>query len=286
MEAAYKLLRISPLFLLLAMAVSVTPVSAQKKQVSTGVGLYARDGTYPDVTYDAPGNTNPDANEEKCFPWNLPDARATTVSVTRLKIPPAARAEYEKACDAFNKDKFKEAEQHSRAASDKFQDYSAGWVMLGVILEAQHKAQEALDACSHAATIDAAYLPAYLCSAEISVRNRQWEQVLHFSDLALGLQSAGDPYACYYRATAYLHLNNLIEAKKSALEALAIDVYSHEPRLFLLLAEIYEREGDNAGAIAQLHQFLKHPTDRHQEEAAKQFLAKLESPRASVATTH
>jgi tetratricopeptide (TPR) repeat protein len=286
MKAACKLRCIPLLFILLAMAGTAAPASAQKKQVSTGVGLYARDGTYPDVMYDAPGNTNPNANEEKCFPWNLSEARATTVSVTRLKIPPTARAEYEKACDAFNKDKFKEAEQHARGAIDKFQDYSAGWVMLGVILEAQHKAEEALDACSRAVAIDAAYLPAYLCSAEISVRSRQWEQVLHFSDLALGLQSAGDPYARYYRATAYLHLNDLAEARKSALEALAIDVNNHEPHLFLLLAEIYEREGDNAGAIAELQQFMKHPTDRRQEETAKRFLAKLESPQTSVATAH
>src|ERR1700733_4354338 len=139
MKGTYKLARPPLLFFLLAIAGSGAPALAQKKQVSTGVGLYARDGTYPDVMYDAPGNTNPNADEEKCFPWNLSDVHATTVSVTRLKIPPTARAEYEKACDAFNKDKLKEAEQHSRAAIDKFQDYSAGWVMLGVILEAQHR---------------------------------------------------------------------------------------------------------------------------------------------------
>jgi predicted negative regulator of RcsB-dependent stress response len=43
------------------------------------------------------------------------------------------------------------------------------------------------------------------------------------------------------------------------------------------MAQIYAREGDTAGAIAQLQQFLKHPGDRQQEDAARQFLAKLES---------
>jgi tetratricopeptide (TPR) repeat protein len=222
-------------------------------------------------------NSNPTADEETCFPWKLTAVRSTAVSITRLKVPSSARIEYEKACNASNKNKFEEAEQHARSAIDKFRDYSAAWVMLGVILEEQHKAQEARDTCSHAAAIDATYLPAYLCAAEVSARNREWEQVLNAADLALGLKSGGDPYAYYYRAMAYLHMNNSIEAKESALQAVEIDVNHNEPSFYFLLAQIYEREGDRANAIAQLQLFLKQPTDRQQENAAKRFLAKLES---------
>jgi hypothetical protein len=149
--------------------------------------------------------------------------------------------------------------------------------MLGVILEEQHKAQEARDACSHAAAIDAAYLPAYLCAAEVSARTREWEQVLNAADLALGLKSEGDPYSYYYRAKAYLYMHKPVEAKKSALQAVEMDINHNEPSFNLLLAEIYEREGDRANAMAQLQQCLKHPSDRQHEDAAKQLLAKLES---------
>ena len=233
------------------------------------------------IVHNSTFNTNPRADEDSCFPWKIAAVRPTTVSVTRLKVPSNARIEYEKACEASNKNKFEEAEQHARSAIDKFQDYSPAWVMLGVILEEQHKAQEARDACSHAAAIDATYLPGYLCEAEISARTRQWEQVLNAADLALTLQLEGDPYAYYYRAMAYLHMNIPVEAKKSALQAVEIDVNHNEPSFYLLLAEIYERDGDSANAIAQLQQFLKHPTDRHQEDAAKQLLAKLESQQST-----
>jgi predicted negative regulator of RcsB-dependent stress response len=76
-------------------------------------------------------------------------------------------------------------------------------------------------------------------------------------------------------------MKNPVEAKKSALQAVEMDVNHSEPSFYLLLAEIYERDGDSANAIAQLQQFLKHPTDRKQEDAAKQFLAKLESQQAT-----
>jgi Tfp pilus assembly protein PilF len=80
---------------------------------------------------------------------------------------------------------------------------------------------------------------------------------------------------------AYLHMNNLAEARKSGLQAVEIDVNHDEPVLYLLLAEVYEREGDNPNAIAQLQQLLKHHTDRHQEDAARQLLAKLESQQST-----
>jgi len=263
----------------LAMVVSVIPLGAQKIRYSPSFGV---EGNPPvNVVHNWTFNTNPMADEEKCFPWKLAAVRSTTVSVTRLKVPSNARIEYEKACDASNRNRFEEAEQHARNAIDKFQDYSAAWVMLGMIHEEQHKAQEARDACSHAAAIDATYLPAYLCAAEVSARNREWEQVLNAADLALGLKSEGDPYANYYRAMAYLHKKNPVEAEKSALQAVEIDVNHNEPSFYLLLAQIYEREGDSANAIAQLQQFLKHHTDRQQENAAKRFLAKLESQQST-----
>lgn len=263
----------------LAMLVSVIPLCAQKTRYSPGFGVSGKPSV--NVVHNSTFNTNPTADEESCFPWKLAAVRSTTVSVTRLKVPSNARIEYEKACDASNKNRFDEAEQHARSAIDKFHDYSAAWVMLGVILEEQQKAQEAREACSHAAAIDATYLPAYLCAAEVSARSREWEQVLNAADLSLGLKSDGDPYAYYYRAMAYLHMNNPGEAKKSALRAVEMDANHKEPSFYLLLAQIYEREGDSASAIAQLQQFLKHPADRQQEDAAKRLLAKLESQQST-----
>ena len=217
------------------------------------------------------------ADDEKCLPWNVPEVRATTVSVSRLSVPSKARREFEKACDANNKSKFSEAEQHVRGAIDKFQNYAAAWVMLGVVLEEQHKKDEALDACSHATTLDSTYLPAYLCKAEFASRNQEWEQVLNLANLALGLNSEGDAYAYYYRSMAYFHMSNFVEAKKSALAAEDIDITHKQTTLFFLLAQIYEAQGDKANAAAQLRQILKHHQDRDQEEAAKQYLAKLDS---------
>ena len=153
--------------------------------------------------------------------------------------------------------------------------------MLGLSLEQEKKSQDAGDACSHAITVDATYLPAYLCEAEFAVRDEQeWKQVLDLADMAEGLNAENDAYTYYYRAMAYFHMDNLVEARKSALRAEEVDVNHTEPFIYLLLAQIYERQGDKADAIFQLQQLLKHHTDREQEDQAKQYLAKLESEQA------
>jgi tetratricopeptide (TPR) repeat protein len=216
-------------------------------------------------------------DDEKCFPWNLSEVHATSVSVTRLKIPSKARSEYQKACDASSKNKLEEAEKHARNAIDKFQDYSAAWVMLGLTLEQQNKPQEAGDACSHAMTVDAKYLPAYLCKAEFAVRSQEWKQVIDLADMAQGLNAESDAYSHYYRATAYFHMNDFDEAKKSALKAAEVDANHSEPFIYFLLAQIYDRQGDKTSAIAQLQQILKHHVDRQEEDKVKQYLSSLES---------
>ncbi len=217
------------------------------------------------------------ADEETCFPWKRSSKRHGAVNVAKLMVPSKARNEYEKACEAFNKGKLDDAERHARNATQKFQTYSAAWVMLGLVLEQQHRSEEAREACSHAAAIDPKYLPAYLCATEISVRNREWGQVLNSAEQALALNSEPDPYAYYYLAKAFLYTNHVAEAKKSALQALQLEEDYDEPSLFFLLAQIYGREGESANAIAQLKEFLKHPTDLQRENSAKRFLGELES---------
>ena len=195
-------------FCALTMAVLAFPCRAQKGgypgSARTNQGAAGGSGLglgYPPITGPVPAsNTRSPSkpgvfSDEDCLPWNVSDGRGATVSVARLNVPSMARSEYQKACDSNNNNKFEDAELHVHRAIDTFQTYPAAWVMLGMILEEQHKRQEARDACDHAMTIDSKYLPAYLCQAEFSARNREWERVLNVANLTLGLNSAGDGYA-------------------------------------------------------------------------------------------
>ncbi len=216
--------------------------------------------------------------DEKCLPWNLSGMQASASTIKTLKVPAKARDEFSKGCISSQKMKLEESEQHLRRAIDKFKDYPAAWVMLGVILDEQHKEQEARDACSQVTTIDAKYFPAYLCLAEFSARNQEWQRLLDLANVALSINPENDGYARYYRAMASFYLNNLVDAQKDALQASEIDLNHNYLPLYFLLAQIYAAQGDKAAAAAQLRIALKNHNDPKQEEVAKKYLAKLEAP--------
>jgi len=272
----------------LAIALPASSVRAQIKTrpeigISMGGGGGCRTGSeqgcyQPPLLPDIPPLMKPVvANDAKCLPWNLSAIQAATVSAPVLKVSGKARNEYEKACNAYHDKKFPEAEQHLRGAIAKFQDYPAAWVMLGVVLDEQHKEQEARDACSHASSISGKYLAAYLCSAEFSARNREWEQLLNLANAALGLNSEKNGYAYYYQAMAYLYRKDVVNAQKSALRAAEIDADHTYLPLYFLLAQIYVAQGDKSTAAMYLRQTLKHPNNREQEEAVIRYLAELEA---------
>jgi len=267
----------------LALALSALPFHAQQKTraevgpvggpVCTGPA-----GCATPMIGDLPPLMKPVvADDERCLPWNLSSAQAAASTVKAVKVPSKARGEYQKACEASQKKKLEESEQHLRRAIDVYKDYSAAWVMLGVVLDEQHKEQQARDACSHAKSINGKYFPAYLCLAEFSARNQEWEQLLDLSNVALSINSENDGYAHYYRAMAYFYLNNLAEAQKNALQAAQIDLNHNYLPLYFLLAQVYAAQGDKTAAAAELRMALKNHNDPAQEDVAKRYLAKLEA---------
>jgi len=273
-------------FCAIALALSIPPLHAQiKTRQDIGISIGPNcsnsgpcDGVGNPPFPDIPPLSKPEVvDDEKCLPWNLSAAQANPSRVRALKIPSKARGEYEKACSASQKKKLEESEEHLRRAINNFNDYSAAWVMLGVVLDEQHKEQQARDACSHVATIDAKYFPAYLCLAEFSARHQEWDRLLELANVALNLNSENDGYMHYYRAMADFYLNNLTGAQENALQAAEINLNHNYLPLYFLLAQIYAAKGDRVAAAAELRMALKNHNDPAQEEVAKRYLAKLEA---------
>jgi tetratricopeptide (TPR) repeat protein len=217
--------------------------------------------------------------DETCLPWDLPDMRGATVSAIRLGVPSKARGEYEKACSAFKRKKMPDAEQHVRGAIEKYPNYQAAWVMLGEVLQDEQKMPEAHDACTQALSVDPTYLPPYLCLAGLLDKQSQWNDLLALSGRFMGMNPVGDRYAYYYSGIAHFHLYNLPEAQKSVTQAIAIDTEHHQPGLYFLLAQIYGEQGELADAEAQIRLFLKYNNVKQDKDAAKQYLATLQSER-------
>src|SRR4029077_5668637 len=131
------------------------------------------------------------------------------------------------------------------------------WVVLGQVLDEQHKRDDAREACSRAIKIDPTYVAPYLCLAQFSAKENDWKQVSSLAEHAMTIDPARNPYSLYYTADAAFHLNDLAKAETSALAAVALDPWHHLPQLHLLLAQIYAAKGDPRAEAEQLRNYLK-----------------------------
>jgi tetratricopeptide (TPR) repeat protein len=218
--------------------------------------------------------------EDGCFLPPLAIVHSTLARASNLEVSPKAKKDYRSACDAVHDQKWPNAEQHLRKAVEQYPKYAAAWVTLGQVMQTRQQADEARSACTHAALVDPTYLPAHLCLADIAAHEQDWEHVLTFSQRALELNPASDPHAYFYAASAYLKLNRLVDAEKSALKAVEIDKQNLEPRAHFLLAQIYEAKGNSAQELAQLREYLKFVSDPQDAAMVKKYVADLESKTA------
>jgi tetratricopeptide (TPR) repeat protein len=209
----------------------------------------------PDAVGTAPQKTP--QNIGSCLLWRVVEAPANTVSAVALQIPGKARAEYEKGCGALREGKFVSAENHLRKAIQLYPKYADALVLLGQLLAAHNRVDDALGLCSRASSVDPDFVPAYLCLADTSGQLRQWNQTLEFADHALKLDPVQNFYGHFYLAVAQFHLNQFSGAEKNALQAIEDDHLHRLPQAHLLLAQIYGNRNDLKNVATQLRAYLQ-----------------------------
>jgi integrase len=71
-------------------------------------------------------------------------------------------------------------------------------------------------------------------------------------------------------------VDNLGDAEKSGLRAVDIDKNHREPRVYFVLAQIYEAKHDPANEATQLREYLKYASNPDDVDMVKQYLSELE----------
>lgn len=220
----------------------------------------------------------PDISErdESCLLWTVAEAPASTVSAVALQVPGKARGEYKKGCSDLKGKKLGDAENHLRKAVEEYPQYAAAWVLLGQVLEAANRVQEARGACSQASVVDPVYAQAYLCLADAAGQLHEWKETLDQAERALALNPRANAYGCFYTSMAHFYLGHLLEAEKEALEAIDADHLHRVPQAHLLLAHIYGTKNDLPDAAAQLRAYLKIVPNAPNSAGVKKSLAELD----------
>jgi tetratricopeptide (TPR) repeat protein len=209
----------------------------------------------PDAVGTAPQKTS--QNIGSCLLWTVVEAPANTVSAVALQIPGKARAEYEKGCGDLREGKVENAESHLRKAIQLYPKYADALVLLGQLLAAHNRVDDAVGLCSQASSVDPNFVPAYLCLADTSGQLRHWNQTQEFADHALKLNPVQNFYGHFYLAVAQFHLSQFSGAEKNALQTIDDDHQHRLPQAHLLLAQIYGNRNDLKNVASQLRAYLQ-----------------------------
>src|SRR5215467_13264443 len=169
-----------------------------------------------------------------------------------------------------------DAEQYFRRAIRQYPKYVAALVTLGQLLAQEQRTNEARNACSEATIVNANYAPAYLCLTDLAMREHSWQEVLKLSDHVLEIDGFSNFVAYEYHAAANLNLHNLAAAEKSGLRAAELDQEHREPRIYFVLAQIYEAKGDFGEVAAQLRAYLKYADSPLDAAMVQGYLSHLE----------
>lgn len=228
---------------------------------------------------DAPGPQPPNIadRDESCLLWTVAEAQRPTISSATLQVPGKARGEYRKGCSDLKGKKLENAENHLRKALQEYPRYAAAWVLLGQVLEAGNRIEEARGACSQASGVDSSYAPAYLCLADVAAQLHEWNRTLDLADRALALAPVHDVYGYFYSAVAQFHLSHLPAAERNALETIDADHLHRVPQTHLLLAQIYGAKHDLPAAAVQLRAYLRVAPSSPDSASVRKSLAELEA---------
>lgn len=212
---------------------------------------------------------------ESCNSWTEWSSHSPTVSVARLAVPGKASSEYQKGCGALKDKKLSEAEEHERSAIRLYPGYAAALVVLGQVLEAEHKREDGRTACSQARSVDPDYVAPYLCLADFAAGEDNWKEVSILSGSALTIDPSGNAYSFYYAADAAYHLGNLEKALKDAQNSITLDKWRHLAQVHLLMAQIYKAKQDWNGQATQLREYLKMAPNAPEASGARLALLEL-----------
>lgn len=213
---------------------------------------------------------------EACRTWTAAAVDSPTVSVARLAIPSKASHEFQKACGDFKDKRFKSAEKHARRAVKIYPAYAAAWVLLGQVLRADHRDDEAIQACRQGRIADPTYAPPYICLAGFAARANDWDEAFSLADRALGLDPATDPYAFLYTALADFHLKRYAQADLYGRSAERLDKWNRIPEVHMLLAKVYAAENEPVKEAKELRKYLKAAPHDSDWRTAKATLAEVE----------
>jgi Flp pilus assembly protein TadD len=185
----------------------------------------------------------------------LAGVEGSSISVTSLLVPGSAHKEFDKGANDLRSNHLVSATQHLEKAVSQYDKYAAAWNLLGGIYSSSGKKEEANKAYAKAIASDPHYIPPYVGLAALQLQDEEYKNASETAGRALALDHRIG-LASFVQAAAYLRLNRLDDAEKSARNA-EQQPHRNIPQVHALLAQIFVHKQDYGNAAAEMRAYLK-----------------------------
>jgi tetratricopeptide (TPR) repeat protein len=210
--------------------------------------------------------------------------QGTTISVTDMRAPKEAKKAMDRAAKALKNKKLEDAEKDLKSAVGVYPEYASAWFQLGQVYQIEKRFEEARGAYDRSITADGKYVNPYIQLARLAGMEQKWQEVADITDRAMTLDPLDFPEGYYFNSVAYLSLNKMDVAERSARKAFRLDSQHRYPRVHLILAEILRRRQDVSGSIEQLQAYLKFAPQASDADKVRSMIADLQKTAKPLAS--
>jgi tetratricopeptide (TPR) repeat protein len=210
------------------------------------------------------------------------DTEGSTVSVTSLRAPKAARQAYQRGLTAANHKRYDEAAKAFEAAVAAYPQYAQAWSELGQAQLALNRPADARASWERAVKSDPQYLKPYVQLARLAVAEDRNLDAADITNRGLAFSPVEFPAIYFYNAVANFNLKDYDAAGRSATETIAHDLEREFPEVERLLGSIFAAKGDLTPAIAHFRKYLELVPKAADSDVISNRITELEDRRTDI----
>jgi tetratricopeptide (TPR) repeat protein len=201
------------------------------------------------------------------------------VSILRLRIPDAARKEFEKGSKAMEQQRWSESRKHFQTAIDLYSDYDLAYNGFGVASSEMHDLPAARQAFQKAIKLNDKFAGAQRNLARIMLSEHNYEEAASLLNRSLTVEST-NAWALTNAAYAELQLHRFKEAAEHALQVHGLP-HQGLANAHVIAAYALDALGRQKEAVAHWKQYLKEDPKGPNAKRAQGIVADLGRPNKS-----
>ena len=135
--------------------------------------------------------------------------------------------------------------------------YATAWLEIGRVQLKKGDLTAVRQSFHQALVADPKFVSPYEELIQLSMKDKQWQQVIDLTGELLKLNPVSFPQYWYCNSAANFYLERLDAAEKSAVRGLEVDNQHRFPRLEYLLGVILAQKHDYPGAVEHIRNYLR-----------------------------